>query len=273
MMVAVSLALALGGSSRADTTLSKTQFRDRFIQEVHQIAPTTAVKVISAEQVELSKPGGETVNSYLFNAYREYLKDPAALDVLVERYAKLAVAGMQPAAAIQIKDLVILIRPRDYIAFGNKAKVVRPLAGDLVQVIAINSPESFQIPTLEQLSKSLGSPDDKLWDRALENTKALIGDCSTSNLSEGVIDLECNPGFASSVLLLDEMWVPHKLPGRGAAIVAVGKDDLLVAHSGAPKSVEALSGFMATRANDPAFLSSTLLVRTETGWATYGANP
>jgi len=46
-----------------------------------------------------------------------------------------------------------------------------------------------------------------------------------------------------------------------------------VAHSGAPKSVEALSGFMATRANDPAFLSSTLLVRTETGWATYGANP
>jgi hypothetical protein len=270
--LALALALALAGPALADRTLSKAQFRDRYIQRIHQIAPDVIVKVTSAEQVELSKAGAEPVSSYLFNAYGEYLKDPASLDSMIERYARLAIASMQPAGAVQLADLVILIRPHAYLDVLPAERVTRPLAEDLVEVVAINNPESFQIPTLAQLSKSLGAPDDKLWRRALENTKVLMGACSATKLSEGVIDLRCNPGFASSALLLDEIWAPHQLPGRGAAIVAVGKDDLLVAHSGAPKSVEALSGFMAARANDPDLLSQTLLVRTDTGWATYDPN-
>jgi hypothetical protein len=273
MAVAVSLALALANPALADRVLSKVQFRDRFVREIHQIAPDVAVKVISEEQVEISKPGEDTVSSYLFNAYGEYLKDQPALDPLIERYARLAIASMQPAGAIQIKDLVILIRPRAYLDVLRAERVTRPLTGDLVEVIAINAPEAFQIPTLEQLSKSLGAPDDTLWVHALENTKVLIGACSATKLSEGVTDLQCNPGFASSVLLLDEMWVHGKLPGRGAAIVLVGKDDLLIAHAGAPKSIAALTGFLAAHADDPSFLSATLLVRTGDGWATYAPSP
>jgi hypothetical protein len=273
MAVAVSGLVSLAGPACADQTLSNVQFRDRFIETIHRLAPKVKVTVVSADQIDLSEPGLEDVRSNLFNAYHAYLVDKSSLDSVTAGYAKLAVESMQPAGAIKIDDLVILIRPRGYLAEIPQEKVVRPLAGDLMQVVAVNKPDSFDIPTLEQISKSIGAPDDKLWARALENTKALIGSCSATKLSEGVIDLECNQGFASSVLLLDEMWVPHKLPRRGAAIVSVGKDDLLVAHAGAPKSVAALTGFLAAHANDPSFLSSTLLVRTETGWATYAPNP
>ena len=272
LVVAVSAALSLARPACADQPLSTVRFRDRFIEAIHKLAPRVKVTVVSENLIDLSEPGLEDVRSNLFNAYHAYLLDRSSLDSVAAGYAKLAVESMQPAAAIKIDDLVILIRPRGYLSGIPQEKVTRPLAGDLMQVIAVNKPDSFDIPTLEQISKSVGAPDEKLWARALENTKVLIGSCSATKLPEGVIDLECNQGFASSVLLLDEMWVPHKLPGRGAAVVSVSKDDLLVAHTGAPKSVEALSGFVAAHADDPSFLSPTLLVRTEAGWATYDPN-
>jgi len=273
MAVAISMMLALASPALGDQLMSKTEFRDRFIAEVHKLASGVTIKVKSEQQVELSQPGGETADSYLGNAYADYLRAPDTLDSLITGYAKVAIESMKSVGRIQVRDLVTLVRPKSYVAFEDKEKVVRSLAGDLVRVLAVNTPDSFQIPTLEQLSKSVGAPDDKLWSKALDNTKALIGDCSASKLSEGVSDLQCNPAFASSALLLDEIWAPHKIPGRGAAIVAVGKNDLLVAHSGAPKSVEALSGFLAAHADDPSFLSATLLMRTGDGWATYAPDP
>jgi len=226
------------------------------------------VKVVSDRQVELSGPGGEDTTSYLDNAYAEYLKDPAELDQVLDGYGGVALQSLKGPTPVRIENLVILVRPRSY--FPDAAPYsTRPFAGELVEVLAVNNPDSFEIPRTEALAKSLGAIDDKLWDRAARNTKSFMGKVGGQKLSEGVLDVSCARDFAGSLLIFDSLWAADQFPGDGPIVVAAWKSELLVGHAGDVKAVAAMRAVVAEHPNDPDLLSQTLLVRHADHWATY----
>jgi hypothetical protein len=261
MALVAAFIFALAPPAFAEGPLSQAQFRDRFVRRIHKLAPDATVKVVSDRQIELSGPGGEDTTSYLDNAYAEYLKDPTQLDQVLNGYGGVALESLKGPTPVQIENLVILLRRSNLSS--------RPFAGDLVEVLAVNNPDSFEIPRTEALSKSLGAVDDKLWDRAEQNTKSLIGKVRGQALSEGVLDVSCARDFAGSLLIFDSLWAADQFPGNGPIVVAAWKSELLVGHAGDTKAMTAMRDVVAEHASDPDLLSQTLLVRRAGHWATY----
>jgi hypothetical protein len=268
MALVMVLGLAAPPPAWANGMLSPAQFRDRFVRRLHKLAPDVTVKVVSDAQLELSRPGADTVTSYLNNAYGEYVGDPANLDQFLNGYVGVALQTLNGFPPIRIENLVILIRPRGYFPAAIQ-QATRPLGGDFLEVLAVNTPKSFEIPRADVITKAFGAIDDKLWDRAGQNSKSLMGHVTGEVLGDGVMEVSCGQGFAGSLLVFDTLWASGQFPGNGPVVVAVGKNELMIAHSGDPKSVSALRAFVAEHVNDPALLSSSLLVRTPNGWATY----
>jgi hypothetical protein len=266
--------LAASASAAPPTLLNEEQFRDRFAEVVHRLRPELAIKADGPGALTLQAPDKTEATAYISNAFKKYRDDPGQLDELLERYAHVAVETAKPERRIELDNLVVLIRPSAYINMergpAEMHSVVRPFAGEFFMVMAVNNPDSFDIPPVKTLQASLGPLDDRIWARALKNTLSLEGRIAAAPQSDGLVALTCDNGLGGSLLLEDELWRQPGLTGKGDIVVSVAKDDLIVAHARDKRSIAALRKIVAQRADDPDLLSSTLLRRTPNGWAPYG---
>ena len=186
-------------------------------------------------------------------AAREF--DPADLFIMVE-----------PMAAIEAQKQRLKSEGR---LSDDNMPIYRPLAGDLVEVLAINHQDAVEIPQLWMFANIFKSGQDKTWAMALRNTSRLTQPVQVRTEQNGDLVVTTFGYLSPSVLLEDQIWSSPQFNGEGDVVLVVDQRGLLVGHARNPKQLQDLKKILALGANDPNLVAKTLMVRRNGRWEVY----
>ena len=148
----------------------------------------------------------------------------------------------------------------------------RPLAADMIEVLAVDRPTSILLPSVDKLTTALGPLDATLWARAWSNTVSVVSPIVALPSYDGLTSVKCNSGYGGAILRIPQVWEWPSLEGAGAVVVAVAKDELLVAHLDDFRQMAAIRDRVTEHRHRRTLVSANLLVRDGEGWATYDPN-
>src|SRR5262245_53563726 len=141
-------AWAMAGAAWAQSAVAPAAFRDAVIARIQQFDPDADVAVRGALSFEIE--GDLEITVRLDNAYAEYQRNPAEYAWFVDRYARFALAP-RGEAGNERQRIVTVLRPRAVaeelarLEAGRSGPpstfLWRPFAGDLVQVVVLDSAE------------------------------------------------------------------------------------------------------------------------------------
>jgi hypothetical protein len=212
---------------------------------------------------------GEELRLYLDNLVGRLSSAGASrAEVLADYEAKLreTLATMEEAATPGLESLMPVLRHRDYLAnFGNVEPPHRVLAGDVIVMLAFDSPASIQILSDETFG-DLGMDKEAAFSRATENLRRFARDLDWDR--EGALRAAVLDGnYESSVILLDEVIDNLEADMGGPVAFAVPLRSLLVVtRADRPRDVAALRELVAVAVQDPYPVSAEVFVRQEGSW-------
>lgn len=163
------LALAAWGSAAAQTSpLTFDEFRDAALAQIRAHAPgDETAEVEGANSIALHHaPRGE-MRIDITGYYRDYLHDPSRMDRVMGRLVGLATAQR----ALDLDHLVVSIEPRAALEQSGtplNGLQIRPLAGDVVEILAMESLFDFDLLGAYDLSE-LHVSAEEAWSRATAN--------------------------------------------------------------------------------------------------------
>ena len=210
LVLAVALAATLAACSprpaSAGAEMSPKAFREFFIARLEAAAPGTRVRRLDDETILVTLPGRQSDRTHLRMAYIEYLRDPTQAEDVASRVIATLRQDEAELAANADRLVVILRPPKPIVEHGDADAgelIKRPFAGDLVQVLAIDSAAAIRYAQIEDL-RELGLSEDQAWARALANLPARMGalDAGPMEGMEELIAVGNDSGLAPSALLL-----------------------------------------------------------------------
>jgi hypothetical protein len=247
-------------------------FRDAYVAEVRRQMPAATVAVVSDDQLRIADGKGHDIDAYLDNAYAVYQQDPTHLRDVLKGYVSASIEAMEPTPTAAV-ELIILVRPAEYVraqmataggSGGPGALLFRPLAGDLVEIVAVDQPSTYKFLPASALRAALGVDDAKIWALALDNLRDEVA--SPDLTSRRVVALTVN-GIASSLLVEPELWDSPSMQAGGAPVVApVAKDLVFVTHEEDAKGIADMREKAREMQQDPDALSDRLFVRRKGAW-------
>lgn len=128
------------------------------------------------------------------------------------------------ATTSSVEQLRVAVRPRDYgerVSGAGEGAIVRPIAGDLVAIVMVDSPRSARIYNGGDAS-ALGLTDDAAYARALANTIAELPPQPAGAVPPcGQVRVLENDYYYESSRILDPVWLAS-LAGGGSEPILVG---------------------------------------------------
>lgn len=207
--------VACGPPANAEAGMSAREFRELFVDRVQAALPGTRLKRVDDEVLEITLPGKAPDRTSLRIAYIEYLRAPGDVEGVIGRViATLSQDDSELAASVD-RLVVILRPPKPTVDHGDlddvRDLITRPFAGDLVQILAIDSAASLRYAEREDLQK-LKLSEDEAWARGLANLKTRMGllDVAPMEGAEDLIAVSGHSGLAPSALLLPGACAPGK---------------------------------------------------------------
>jgi hypothetical protein len=280
VFVAGAIALTLpAGCAKAGPPTSMKGFRDAYAAEVRRRLPDSTIAVVSDDHLKIADGKGHDIDAYLDNAYAVYQQNPAHLQDVLKGYVSASIEAMEPTPIAAV-ELIILVRPAEYVqaqmaTAGGSGEpgplLFRPLAGDLVEIVAVDEPSTYKFLPASALRAALGLDDAKVWALALDNLRDEVA--SPDLTSRQVVALQLG-GVASSLLVEPELWDSPSMQAGGAPVVApVGKDLLLVTHEEDAKGIADMREKAREMRQDPDALSDRLFVRRKGAWVELDPSP
>lgn len=273
MRLALGLALAIAliaasGCARAAEPMSMAAFRDAYVAEIRKEFPSVTVKVVSDDVVEVTAAPQRTATAYLDRAYALYRQHPSQLSAILKLFVGnvVAINGNPSFTAGQLR---VLVRPASYLTPSGLGKqlLYRPLAGDLIALVAVDEPTKYIYPPADELRATLKMGDDALWARALENTDHKLPGVPSDAGEKAVAAFTTGEGLASSMLAEPRLWDTPALQSGGPIVVApVNKDLVFLVRLGDAGRVAALRKAAAESAKDPDGLTTQVFVRRNGAW-------
>jgi hypothetical protein len=269
--VVVALAISLIGvlgCGRSQTPMSMAGFRDAYVAELRKEAPKAGVNVVADDTVEVTFGPGRAATAYLNNAYAFYRQDPGQLDAVLKRYVAQALA-VRHEEPVTIAQLRVLVRPRSYLPPGaapDEGPLYRPLAGDLITLVAVDQQTSYAFLSAPRLRDALKLNDEAIWERALRNTDRDLPGVPPDAGKKAIATFTTAKGLAAS-LLAEPRWDGSELQANGPPVVApVAKDMVVLTRLGDVGAIAALRRVAAATAKDPDGLTDQLFVRRNGAW-------
>jgi hypothetical protein len=143
---------------------------------------------------------------------------------------------------------------------------VRPIAGGLLAIVAVDGPDSYEFLRVSVLRARLKLDDAAIWSRALANTRAAIPFRPQKLVASQPARLE-HDGISSSLLADDAFWNSPVMTAQGPIVVAApGRDEIFLMLASDQRLVAAVRQELAKVADDPDTLFSKLLVRRNGRW-------
>jgi hypothetical protein len=248
----------------AQETMSTVQFRDLYAQRVAAAVPGATITPLESLSLRITLPGGGDAQEMTINldrAYSEYSVAPDQLDTILGRWVRIA--SVLPLDAQLPERIVSVVRTADHVAGyaqalsqdGREVRLVwRPLAGDLVEMIAFDSPDAIQFGTEETLADMSITPE-QAWVLAPQNLPARLGVLSQETLAPGLVWIGGGNGLAPSVLA-NAQWCAAP-EHANALYLVVDRDSFLMAER--PGGVDAITLVRNGMVGDGSAFSATLL--------------
>lgn len=259
--------LGLAGQAAAQAMLSGPQFRERIVAQVKREQPQARVELVGDLDVRVTVPGEEPMIQSFARPYGIYRNEPERLGEIVRTMG----ASFQPVA-VTPAALLVLVRssasnPPPGPGGPADRGLVRPIAGDLVALVAVDAPDAYKFLRASILRGKLKLDDAAIWARALANTRAAIAIEPRTVRAGQPVEVSTGKGLASSLLADDAFWAAKTVAASGPVVVAaVGRDELYLSPLSDGRAVAALRQGLADVANDPDTLSPRLLVRRNGRW-------
>lgn len=177
----------------APLVASADAFTDRFVAALKRAQPDGSVRVINANELEFSAPGGTPHKLFLDQIRRVCAGDQSGCGAAIDRHIRALLATPSDKVVVEPARLRVINRHRDYVAHvemtmrdmaakeerdGKPPKrpaedsflVWRPWHGAVVQIIAVDYPDRTAQLTQSDL-RELGLTADAAFARALTQTE------------------------------------------------------------------------------------------------------
>jgi hypothetical protein len=260
--LALALAIVTGAAAcgASEQPLTKGQFRDRVAQEVARQFPGSRIKLKGEASLVVTVPGEEPIMQSLERSYAFYQDEPARLD----EYVRGESAAFAP---VKVVPDALLVLVRSSASNPQVRGLIRPIAGDLIAIVAVDAPDTYQFLQGSELRAKLKMDDRAIWAKALANTHAQIPYDPRPLKPGRPVEISAGNGLASSLLVNDAFWDSEPLTATGPVVVAaMARDNLYLAPLSDTGMVQALREMLAKVADDPNTLSPRLLVRRSGRW-------
>lgn len=267
-----SLILALlvftwAGAAAAQSRLDLLAFRDAVAAEIRRQQPGARIVLAGRVGLEVTAPGEDEPRiQSLERAHALYLQDPSRLNELVGIFSR----SFLPAP-ITPQSLRVLVRreganpPAGPQGTADRG-LVRPIAGGLIAIVAVDGPDAYEFLRASVLRRRLGLEDAAIWTRALANTRALIA-FKPRTLTPGQLARLESQGLSSSLLADDAFWDAPAMTAQGPLVVAApGRDEIFILLLRDTALVAQVRQALADVANDADTLFAGLLVRRNGRW-------
>lgn len=209
-------------------------FRDAVIARVRAFEP--GARIEARGPLSFTVDGDVEVAVNLTEAFADYGRRSAGHARLIDYYARAALAPLGGAATRQ--RIVLVLRTRaaaEELAMRERARdrratiLWRPFAGDLAEIVALESGGSVEFVTGERLA-SLGVGVQEAWSLAPANTAVRLRTPAAEPVEPGSSVLIARGENAASALLVRE----HCMEGGPATAIAlvIGRGEVLFADLG-----------------------------------------
>lgn len=254
---------SLFGWLKPKPRLSLGDFRARVAERIIRDWPSARVEVSGEDGLAVWREGDvEPGELSVERAYARYLETPRQLEDAVGWITGSLFYDREMTA----EALVVLVRPGNFDPDEGEGGLARPIAGPLVGLPAIDTPDCFQFSKAAHLREDLGLSDAEIWERALANTWALVPPRAPDLEPGEIVQILNELRLAPSLLLHDAMWDDLAVAAKGELMVApVERNELLVAYRD-PEREAALRKMIALRAHDSEWLCDLILVRRDGRW-------
>ena len=215
--------------------MSKANFRDQFVSAVHERYPDVEAKVDGELGVVITGlPNGAVHRTWLDRAYQEFVKNPAGIDELFDRWMgslrDLKVDGLD------LSNIVPMIKDQSWVAAQLPAareadpdarldQWIEDYNSELVIAYA-EFGESIRFLDRKNVQES-GQSEDDLRQIAIENLRRRTAQREVYG-DNGRYWIGAGGNLEASLLLDDELWADPRLSVRGDLIVGVPDRDTLV---------------------------------------------
>lgn len=276
--IALGLILVVCASPAWAGVMSKAEFRMELRDAIVRLAPKAKVKTVDEDTLYVVAPGSKPKDGssiFVGNAYGRYLNQPDALETIIGQMARMALEDDKFAAMTQ-DNLVVLIRPVDYVAQPGFEKIkflTRPFAGDFIQIVAVDGEETFQMAPADQITPLF--PDEAAaWARAEANTRMKMGRMEIDTLEPGVWVITNQSSLALNFVNQPDAWTVHGVTMTGDPVAVFSQRNLLLLADGGDKDrLERVATFVDQTAGDPEIISTTLFTRRDGVWSVLERKP
>jgi hypothetical protein len=264
LWLAALVLLGSAGPAAAQKLISLVEFRDRVAAEVRRQQPQASVVLLGQTGLRVVIPGDEPKDQSMERAYSLYRDDPGRLSELVASYGRSFIPA--PITPQSLRVLVRTDRANPPPGPAGDRGLVRPIAGGLLAIVAVDGPDNYEFLRASILRSRLKLDDAAIWNRALANTRAAIP-FKPQKLVPGQPARLAHDGLSSSLLADDAFWNAPAMTAQGPIVVAApGRDEIFLMLASDQRMVAAVRQELARVADDPDTLFPRLLVRRNGRW-------
>lgn len=266
-LLALAIGLASAGGAAAQAGLSKQAFRERIVAQVKREQPAAKVELVGDLDVRVTVPGDEPMIQSFVRPYGIYQAEPQRLAEIVGAMS----ASFRPVA-VTPEALLVLVRssasnPPPGPGGSADRGLTRPIAGDLIALVAVDAPDTYKFLRGSILRSKLKLDDAAIWARAQANTRTAAAIAPRTVRPGPPVEISTGKGLAASLLADEAFWTSKPVAASGPVVVAaVGRDELYLSPLSDARAVAALKQGLADVANEPETLSARLLVRRNGRW-------
>jgi uncharacterized protein YtpQ (UPF0354 family) len=285
-LAVLTLILALAAPSTAQTKAPAdpvlTSVRTELLARLKSAPSIATTTVVNPTTLSAEAPDKTQLTISLDNLTAEVRAKPDQRQMLIDRFARMieltlnkgtAAGQPEPTKAQFLATLRPVIRHKDYLqsATGSADKAAdfeilwRPLAGDAVVLIAIDSSEHIQMVTRDR-AKLHAVTDDAIFQTALDNLKALAASVEIGAANQFRIVAVSEDYYSGSMILLpDVMARLEKELGRDFLVIIPDRNTLIASAAKDAAALNGLNAHLARQRKAPALLPQPLQ-RTGTSW-------
>lgn len=258
--------------------MSQAEFRLEIRDAIIRLDPKAKIKLVDDDTLTVRPRGakaGSESSVFVGSAYERYQNSPDKLEEIVGQMARAALTATT-VPDVTPESLVVLLRPIDYVERVRSEKVgplIRPFAGDFIEVVAIDTGDTFRTEGADMLTPLF--PDEAAaWDRARANTLAKMGRLKVDSLEPGVWTITNDTSLALEFVNQPQTWAAHGVVLEGDPVVVFSQRNLLLLADGGDKDrVERVAMFVDQLAGDPEIMSTTMFTRHNGVWSVLERKP
>jgi len=216
---------------------SERAFTDEYVAALRAAQPTFKAEIVKPLEVRVTMTDGATSTVYLDNALQAVQRDPSSKAAVIARYVGLVADMKGVDTAIEVKNIVPVIKDRGWVTETKAAHLARTQGvpfnyvyddfnDDLVVVYAEDKPTNTHYFDAAALEKA-GVERKELRKLALANLLRILPKFQREEI-DGVSMLSAGGDYDASLLLIDEIWSGTMLKMEGEIVVAVPARNVLL---------------------------------------------